>query len=198
MRRPAPITTLPPDYREVLHLQLMQGSRMVWLQLAAFVPLILALLLMQTWAGLVTQVRGAWPGEPPLPTIILLVLVYLLMMVLHEGLHGLVIAWAGQIPRFGVKWRLGVVYATTDGGYFSRNVFIAIALAPLVGITLLGLVLVWFIPDGWGYWVGWMVVLNAAGAIGDLWMSVVALRYPPTALIRDEAESIRVYVAMPG
>jgi hypothetical protein len=198
MPRPTPIHSLPPDYREVLYLQLMQGSRILWLQVGAFVPLVLALLLLQSWASLITQVRGAWPGEPPLPNILLLVLVYFLMMLIHEGLHGLLIAWAGQRPRFGIKWMLGVVYATTDGGYFQRNMFIAIALAPLVGMTLLGLVVMWFIPDGWGYWVGWMVVLNAAGAIGDIWMSVVVLRYPPATLIKDEADSIRVYVALPG
>jgi hypothetical protein len=36
-------------------------------------------------------------------------------------------------------------------------------------------------------------VLNAGGAIGDLWMTGLALRYSSTALVRDEADSIRIF-----
>jgi hypothetical protein len=37
------------------------------------------------------------------------------------------------------------------------------------------------------------VVVHAGGAVGDLWMVAVALKYPPSALVRDEADRIRIY-----
>jgi hypothetical protein len=50
------------------------------------------------------------------------------------------------------------------------------------------------VPDALGYYVGLVIVLNAGGAIGDLWMVGIVLRYPPHALVRDEADSIRIYL----
>ncbi|HLV36517.1 MAG TPA: DUF3267 domain-containing protein, partial [Spirillospora sp.] len=74
-----------------------------------------------------------------------------------------------------------------------RNHFVIIALAPLVVITLVGMVLMIFMPDSIAYYIGLIVVLNAAGSIGDLWMTAAVLRYPPDTLVRDEADSIRIY-----
>jgi hypothetical protein len=42
------------------------------------------------------------------------------------------------------------------------------------------------------------VVVNAAGAIGDLWMTSVALRYDSSVLIRDEEDSMRIFARMDG
>jgi hypothetical protein len=36
-------------------------------------------------------------------------------------------------------------------------------------------------------------VLNAGSAIGDLWMTAEVLRYPRSAIVRDEADGIRIY-----
>jgi Putative zincin peptidase len=88
----------------------------------------------------------------------------------------------------------GAFYATADNALFWRNDFIFIALAPLIGITLLGLLLVYLLPDTIGYYVSLGVVFNAANSIGDLWMTAVVRRYPPTTLVRDQADSIRIYV----
>ena len=39
---------------------------------------------------------------------------------------------------------------------------------------------------------------NAAGAIGDVWISTIVLRYAPTAWIVDERDGIRVYLPGPA
>jgi hypothetical protein len=86
-----------------------------------------------------------------------------------------------------------VLFATSDGALFRRDEFIQVALAPLVVITTVGGLLMLFLPFGLAYWVGLAVVLNAGGAIGDLWMTTIALRYDPSILIRDEEDSMRIF-----
>ena len=87
----------------------------------------------------------------------------------------------------------GAFYATADNAFFWRNDFIFIALAPIVGVSLFSLALIYLLPDTLGYYVSLGVVFNAANSIGDLWMTAVVRRYPPDALVRDQADSIRIY-----
>jgi hypothetical protein len=63
-----------------------------------------------------------------------------------------------------------------------------------VAITLLAMLLMPFVPQWLAYYVAFAAVINAGGAVGDLWMVTVALRYPTEALVRDEAVSFRIYV----
>jgi hypothetical protein len=118
-------------------------------------------------------------------------LLVVLILPLHELIHGVVIARYGHKPRYGVK--LFVLFATSDGALFRRNEFVRIALAPLVVISAVGSAIMLFLPFGLGYWIALAITLNAAGAIGDLWMTAVALRYDPSALVRDEADSMRIF-----
>ncbi|MAS36797.1 MAG: hypothetical protein CL610_22520 [Anaerolineaceae bacterium] len=194
---PTPIHALPSEYREVRHLVATESRTLLWLNVASLVPLILALLVMGWWWSTVRQLRG------PISTAFSESLHWLpaVMVVLvvtfggHELIHGLAIRWAGHRPRFGMNLSKGVFYATADSALFPRNHFVIIALAPLVVLTLIGMGLMVFVPDSIGYYVGLVVVLNAGGAIGDLWMTAVVLRYPPDALVRDEADRIRIYTA---
>ena len=117
----------------------------------------------------------------------------LIVLPLHEWIHGLLIARYGHKPRYGVK--LMVLFATSDGALFRRREFIRIALAPLTVITAVGCLIMLFLPFGLAYWVALAVVLNAGGAIGDLWMTAIALRYDLSALIRDEEDSMRIFAA---
>lgn len=118
----------------------------------------------------------------------------LVIVGLYEGVHGAVMRFFGAQPEFGILWRLGAAYATAPGYAFTRNQFVVIALAPLVVLSLLGGLLLAWLP-------GWLIPaaviflsLNAAGAAGDLWMTVVVLRYPPDAQIMDERDGVRVFL----
>ncbi len=194
---PEPITTLPDHYQEVKHLVATTPKTLFWLNVASLVPLGLALLLLSRWSSIIQSLRGPYntvfsetfhwlPG---------LLLVLIVTFGGHEAAHGLAIRLTGHRPRFGMKLDKGVFYATADGAYFRRNEFLMIALAPLGLLTVLGLLLMMLLPDGLAYYVGLVVALNAAGAIGDLWMSAEVLRYSPDCLVKDEADSIRIYVA---
>jgi hypothetical protein len=191
-----PIHVLPPDFAEVRHLVATEQRTLLRLNLASLIPLGMALVFMGWWWAFVQQLRGPYSTafSETIPWLLAVVVVLVTTFAGHEIVHGLAIRWAGHKPRFGMELHKGILYATADRALFPRNHFVVIALAPLVVITLAGMVLMIFVPDSIGYYVGLIVVLNAAGAIGDLWMAAVVLRYPPEALVRDEADSIRIYV----
>jgi hypothetical protein len=191
-----PIHTLPDDYTEVKHLVATEQRTLLWLNAASLIPLVIALLFMGWWWAFVRQLRGPYSTafSESLSGLIAVIVVVIVTFGGHELAHGLAIRWAGHRPRFGIALQKGVLYATADGAYFPRNHFVIIALAPLVLLTLIGMIVMAFVPDSIGYYVGLIVVLNAAGSIGDLWMSAEVLRHPPDTLVRDEADSIRIYV----
>jgi hypothetical protein len=191
-----PIRQLPPDYREVKHLVVTEAGKILWLNILALLPMAAAFFLMAGWLSVVLRLLGSWESSmgSRVPIWLALAALLLLMIPLHEGAHGLAIVWVGHKPRFGAKLSRLVVYATTDAGLFRRNEFVLVALAPLVALTLLGMLLVFFVPDWARYYVSLGVILNAGSAIGDLWMLLVVLRYPASAIVRDEEDGIRIYM----
>jgi hypothetical protein len=195
MPRPI-IHQLPPDYQEAEHLILLEPRKLLLINVLALIPVVIALILLGAWWALVLRLRGSIPGGlgTDWPWWLWIILIFVISIPLHEGLHGLAILRSGHKPRFGMMLSKGAFYATADNALFWRNDFIFIALAPIVGITLIGLALVYLLPDTLGYYVSLGVVFNAANSIGDLWMTAVVRRYPPDALVRDQADSIRIYV----
>lgn len=194
-----PLTTLPAGYREVTHLSLNERGRMLWLNLWSLlllgisaVPIYGTLLVYHEELG-GPLVINALPNRAPNGLGLLAVI---LVLPLHEWIHGLTIRRLGHRPRYGIK--LMVLFATSDGALFRRSEFVQIALAPLVVITLSGELLMLFLPYELGRWLALALAVNAAGAIGDLWMTVVALRYGPSALIRDEEDSMRIFARVGG
>ncbi|MCB9450435.1 MAG: DUF3267 domain-containing protein [Anaerolineaceae bacterium] len=194
MSRPA-IHELPPDYREVEHLVLLEPSSILRLNVLALILLVAGMAGMLAWRVVAIRLRGPLPGNRgvDLPWWVWALLLLVAVIPVHEGLHGLAILWAGHRPRFGMMLSKGAFYATADNALFWRNAFVVIALAPLIGITLLGMVLTVLLPDDLGFYAALLVAINAGSAIGDVWMTWAVLRYSPAALVRDEADSIRIY-----
>jgi hypothetical protein len=192
-----PVLVLPSNYREVSYMSINERGMLIWLNVMSLVPLAIAgllvfgsLLVYHGELGAPLMVR-ALPDEIP-PAVGFAMI--LLVLPLHEWIHGLAIRHYGHKPRYGVK--RFVLFATSDGALFRRDEFIRIALAPLAVITAIGAGVMLFVPPDVGGWVGWAVVVNAAGAIGDLWMTSVSLRYDSSVLIRDEEDSMRIFARM--
>ncbi|MFP4321424.1 MAG: DUF3267 domain-containing protein [Anaerolineales bacterium] len=195
MPRPRTVVQLPAGYQEVYALRVTQGYRLLWLNIVALGVFVLWLGL---WGGYLVgyHALGAPLVVPGLPDALphwLGWALVLMVLPLHEWLHGLAMRYFGHQPRYGVKLLLGVLYATSDGAYFWRDQFIRVALAPLALISLVGAGLALVLPFGLAYWVIIAVILNATGALGDLWMVRVARRFEPQALILDEADGMRVF-----
>lgn len=97
----------------------------------------------------------------------------------------------GSRPRFGFK---GVyAYAAAPGWYPPRDQHLAVALAPLLVITLLGVVLLAVAPVALVLPLVLLVTLNIVGAVGDLVVALWLLRHERTALVEDTGDAVTVY-----
>ena len=121
----------------------------------------------------------------------------LLTLVLHELVHGLAMKIYGAKPKYGVIWKGLMFYATSPEYAYQRNKYIVIALAPLVLISSLVILGMWiFNGTFWIFLLGICGTLNASGAVGDIWITMIVLRYANTAYVIDDRDGIRVFLPM--
>jgi putative zincin peptidase len=117
----------------------------------------------------------------------------LVTLPLHELVHAAFVVLFGGRPRFGagIKGAMPYLYVTDPGRRFNRNRFIVIALAPLVLIDGVALALI-LIQPSWS-WAAVAFVVNTSGAIGDLWVVGLLVRFPPWALVEDRTLGFAVW-----
>ncbi|HVU10901.1 MAG TPA: DUF3267 domain-containing protein [Phototrophicaceae bacterium] len=190
----ASLYDLPPGYGEIRRVLLTERRLLIWLNIIAIVPLILMIIWMAIWWGIASRGR-ATSGDLGIPWWLAVIIVFVIVLPLHELLHGITIRLLGYPVRYGANLSKGVLFATSDNALFWRNQYLAIALAPIVGMTVLAMLIMLFASQGIAYYVAIAAVLNAGGAVGDLWSVGIILRYPARVLIRDEAEGFRIYAA---
>lgn len=166
-------------------------------QLAAtVVGLILVVAALVGFAALYGLVHGATDvtfgaGEIGLGLLVTL-LATAVLVVAHEGIHGLAILAYGGRPTFGAGHTgfIPYFYATAEGQRFTRGQFVVVALAPTVVVTALCAVLV-TLPFG-----GWLVPTSAlllGGCVGDWMLTWVAVRAPRGSLIEDRKAGVRIH-----
>jgi hypothetical protein len=130
-----------------------------------------------------------------LPNLLLgAVIALLLVPLLHEAVHGIAALLAGVRPSYGIG--PGFAY-TTFPDPVGKRPYLAIGLAPLVVLSAIGLPLAAVWDAGAGL-VLFFLVVNAAGAIGDIWMSWRIALQPPDALLVDLADGFAVLVPASG
>ncbi len=190
-----PIHELPADYEEVRYVLLTEEKLLLRLNLYAVIPTVLSILLMAWWWTVASAGRDA-SGETGIVWWIALILIIVTVLPFHELIHGITITLLGHHASYGAKLSKGVLYATAENALFRRDEYLAVALAPLIVITLLAMGLMLVLSQGWAYYAAIAVMINAGGAIGDLWAAGVVARYPATALIRDEADGFRVFASV--
>jgi hypothetical protein len=118
-----------------------------------------------------------------------------LTFVLHELTHGLAMQMFGARPKYGIIWKGLMLYATSPGYAYRRNNYVVIALAPFVLISTLVLLGMWILQGT--TWVALLCIcgiVNASGAVGDMWITMVVLRHAPTAYVMDERDGVRVFL----
>ncbi|HQV29151.1 MAG TPA: DUF3267 domain-containing protein [Thermoflexales bacterium] len=193
-----PSGALPDGYHEVLYWRVTDKPvRVIVLQAVGVLLLLVFGVIFFSIAGSL----GRMPTQGnigPLEIGLMLVAI-LLTFVLHEATHGLVMRALGARPQYGILWKSAMLYATSPGFSYRRNSYIVISLAPLVVLSALVVLGMWLMQGT--LWVAVLAVcgaFNAAGAIGDVWISTIVLRYAPTARIVDERDGIRVYLPGPA
>ncbi|MFN8527420.1 MAG: DUF3267 domain-containing protein [Anaerolineae bacterium] len=196
------IDALPPGY--VLHGDMFSDENAMpgwkWLligNLLALVPLGAAVLIVwlpyQFYAALgapLAIVRD--PGWSPPLLIGCAVVVIALSMAAHELIHAAALALMGHRPRLNIAY--GYLFATIrPGDFLTRRQYVIMSRAPLIVLTLAGIMLAVLLPPSLGQIVVITVLLNAAASVGDLAVSRRALRYPADTLFADE-RGIKIYV----
>jgi hypothetical protein len=117
---------------------------------------------------------------------------YFVMLPLHEAAHAAMILALGGRPRFGARLPLAL-YCTAPGQLFTRAGYRAVALGPLVALSLVGALVIWLAPHAGAYLL-FALAGNVSGAVGDL-AAVRALgALPREALIQDNATGFTAYV----
>ncbi len=196
----SPTKTLPSHYRLFKRLSIRENAPLVLLNivsLAAFGIMGVILLLLLQWlrphdvAEIFTfTIEGA---SSLLIAILILLGLSILMMVVHEAFHG-VFFWhfTRTRPRFG--FRGAYAFAAAPDWFIPRTPYLITSLAPLIGISLIGGLLMLILPIRWVPALFLVILLNAAGAVGDMWVAWWLVRCPADALSNDCGDVTCLYV----
>lgn len=185
--------TVPANYHEVLYWQITQSSwRLTVVNLLSLPAAVLLGFLFFGWLALMNRMPRTLSMQ--VGDVALLLIGAVVTLVLHEALHGLAMYAYGARPQFGILWQALMLYATAPGYAFRRNEYIVVILAPLVGISLAALIATAFVTPLAAVLLGVCATINGAGAVGDLWIMSITLRYPVTAYMMDERDGMRIFL----
>jgi len=124
--------------------------------------------------------------------ILSIVIVSIVVVIVHEAVHGLFFwLFTKQRPVFGFKW--AYAYAAAPEYYVPRGQFLVIGIAPLILISLVGLALFPVTPFVVTLILVLTLTMNAAGAIGDLYVVGWLLSRPASLVIQDSGDSMTIY-----
>lgn len=115
-----------------------------------------------------------------------------LVVVLHELSHALFF-WLFSRERPKVGFNLLYAYAAAPDWYFPRRQFVLIGLAPVLLLTLAGLVALPLVDFLTAARLILALTVNAAGAVGDFVVVMWALGQPADILLRDEGTAVTAY-----
>lgn len=122
-----------------------------------------------------------------------LLLTIVFVLVLQEGIHALFFwVYSRQKPVVGFKG--AYAYAAMPGWYFPRNQFMVIGIAPLIVISLIGVLFLAILPISSINLVLVALVINTSGAVGDLFVVIWLLTKPRETFANDKIDSIEFYV----
>lgn len=125
--------------------------------------------------------------------ILVVVILTAVLLVAHEGIHGLVMLLFGARPRFGatlVGGSMPALYATSESHRFTRGQYLIVAAGPAVVISVLGF---WAC---FGPWVAYLVLplaIHLGGCVGDLFAFWRVVREPHGTECEDLRDGIRFY-----
>ena len=125
--------------------------------------------------------------------LLLTVALGVLVLAVHEGLHGLAMAAFGARPRFGALMIAGVapaLYTTAPGHLFGRVQYLVVALTPAVAISGLGALAC---LSAAGPLLVVPLSFHLSGCVGDFAAILQVLRQPPGTRCEDLRDGIRFH-----
>jgi hypothetical protein len=116
-----------------------------------------------------------------------------LVLIIHELVHGLFFwLFSGKRPRFGIKG-IAPYAAAPPGVYFPRNQVLVVGLAPLLLLTLVGILLMLIVPVQVVPILLFFVALNASGSTMDLLMVISLLSFSADTLVENRDMKSIIY-----
>lgn len=97
------------------------------------------------------------------------VFAFLIVAVIHELIHGVVYQRYGYEVSYGVYWSMGAVYAAVFHQFHSREDNLRVGIAPLAVITVVCLPLLAVPHPIVATTAFFVLVLNTAGGVGDIY-----------------------------
>ena len=170
------------------------GGSMVWWSVLALVIAVIGLIVYSVPVWLRTGQTKIGVGFADLMVVIVLLAV---VVIIHEGIHGLVMLAFGASPRFGatvIAKAFPALYATAPGHRFTRRQYLVIALAPALIISVAGFALAF---ASFGGYVVVPMALHLSGCTGDFIASSRVLGEPDGTLYEDLRDGIRFWRASP-
>lgn len=127
-------------------------------------------------------------------TILISVALFIGTFVLHELIHGAFMSKYGGKPSYGagIAYFILPYFYATSKTVFPRNQYIVIAIAPLVVISLVVIGIMAAFPSI-AHWMFIPFIMNASGAVGDMWVTRNVLRYPKHVILEDRKTGLIIY-----
>ena len=190
---------LPDDYQEVLSWKVTgKPMRVIGLNVLGILLFIIFGIIFSSIAIRLGMMPSEGNFRFGLGEISLAIAGVVVTFVLHELTHGLTMQLFGAKPKYGIIWKGLMLYATSPGYAYRRNNYVVISLAPFVFISVLVVLGMWIVQGT--AWVALLAVcgiVNASGTVGDMWITMIVLRYAATAYVMDERDGIRVFLPKP-
>jgi hypothetical protein len=191
---------LPPGYRQTAEFNLRNNTRMMlMLNGVGFILFLVAAALVPLYIQFVRPMESAGSfsfsidnmGQAGLVLLYLLI-DFALLVFLHEGVHGICF-WliTRKRPIFAIG--PGYAYAAAPGVYLKKRPYLVTALSPLVILTIAGMAAILIIPEGLIFHAALIIVMNIAGAVGDLWVAGMLLLKSEPLLVHDSGDKVVVF-----
>jgi hypothetical protein len=172
-----------PEWRWLLYANLLAllplgvAAFLLWLPYQFYIALGAPLALMEPgWSSLLITLVGIG--------------IVVASVFLHEVLHGLALRLLGYHPR--LIYARGFLLATVSG-FITRRDYLIMILTPISSISIVGTLVLLWMPVSLGQWLLVALLLNAAASIGDLAVASRVRRFPATSLFAD-MDGIKVFV----
>ena len=119
----------------------------------------------------------------PLQVLAAMIVVFI-MMVVHEGIHGMTFKLFGYKVKYGVIMPFAA-YAMADKQFIRRRDYFIVGMAPLFVINIVSL-LIFFLRIPLLSDIAYVaIVFNTAGAVGDIWLASKIFFSPKKTLFYD-------------
>lgn len=189
-----PIKYLPDNYHQVARIDLKENIKLgVALNLAG-IPLFFAAgwFFLQIISWIRPDAAELWGVLGGFRNLVIVLVGIFIIVFIHEMVHG-IFFWffTRERPRFAFK--LAYAYAAAPDWFIPRNQYLVVGLSPLIVLSLVAILLFFFLPP---YGVGLVLVLasfNVAGAVGDLAITGWLLMKKSDLLINDSGDAATIF-----